>query len=287
MATGATEFMDVTTAAFAIPEIWAREGVLARNQQLVFAEMVNRVWENDVSFGDTVHVPQRTHLSARTKNTSSNAAITYETQTETNIDITIGTWEYSAIALETATAVQSNRDLLEFYAPEMGYALALAVDDVLAGLGDDFSNTAGVLGTPVTYDSVLGARQSLRDANAPSGDTWIAISPAQEAEFMKLDQFINSDYGVLQGDINNGIREAYIGSWMKMPVFVTTNIEGSNAAGHDNGMWQREAMALVMQMRPRTHTMFDIDYLADKAATEQLYGSREMRDDHGYFLPGK
>ena len=287
MATGATEFMDNTTAANVIPELWVREGVLARNQELLMAELVNRQWENDLIYGDTMHVPQRSHLATRTKTISGNAAITYETNTETNIDITVSTWEYVAIALETVTAVQANHDLLSFYAPEMGYALALSVDDALAALIDDFSLTDGVLNTPLTYVNMLGARQSLRDANAPRGDTYIVISPAQEAEFMQIDQFVHSDFGALHGDVNNGVREAYIGTWMQNPVFVTTNVEGSNAAGHDNGMFQREALALVMQMRPRSHAMFDIDYLADKAATEQLYGLREMRNDHGYFLPGK
>ena len=89
--------------------------------------------------------------------------------------------------------------------------------------------------------------------------------------------------GVGKGDKGD---KAWIGHWMSYPVYKTVNVEGSNAAGHDNAMFHRTALALVRQMSPKTFTMFDIDYLARKVATEQVYGSKEMRDDHGVWLKG-
>jgi len=77
-----------------------------------------------------------------------------------------------------------------------------------------------------------------------------------------------------------------VASFYRMPAYVSTNTEGSNAAGHDNGMFQKEALALVVQMKPTAHSMYDIDYLVDKVAIEQLYGTREMRDDHGVWMKG-
>ena len=41
-----------------------------------------------------------------------------------------------------------------------------------------------------------------------------------------------------------------------------------------------------MQMTPDMHTMFDIDYFADKVAIEQLYGEQVMRSDHGVWIKG-
>jgi hypothetical protein len=51
-------------------------------------------------------------------------------------------------------------------------------------------------------------------------------------------------------------------------------------------MFQRQALALVMQERPTVFQQFDIDYLVDKVVVEQLYGVLEMRDDHGVFVKG-
>ena len=77
-----------------------------------------------------------------------------------------------------------------------------------------------------------------------------------------------------------------MGNWLRMPVYKSVNVEGTNAAGHHNTMFHMDALALVMQIQPTTHTFFDIDYLAYKAVVEQLYGVKEMRDDHGVWMKG-
>lgn len=287
MATGATEFIDHTTADVFIPEVWSQEAIIARESSLLFSEKVNRKFESDVmSFGDLIHVPSVANLSTQTKNTAANAATVYETITETNTDITVGTWHYSAIAIETATKRQVNRDLLKTYAPKMGYALGLAIDDVLAAMPANFSQNVGTLITELAYDDVLRGVQYLDDADAPQTDRVIIVSPAQRAGFMKLDQFVHADYRALNDGVNAAVKDSYLGTWMGLPVHCSTNVNGSNAAGHDNTVFQKEALALVVQMKPNTHTFFDIDYLANKVVMEQLSGSAEMRDNHGVWLKG-
>lgn len=285
MATGTTEFVDNTTADAFIPELWSNEAIVAREARLVFANLVNRAFEKEMRFGDTLHVSSVTDLAARTK--SANTAITYETQTETNTDITVSTNQYAAMAVEDITKIQSNRDLFSSYAGKMGYALDLAVDDVLAGLPDDVTNTVGTLATDLTYENLLRARQYLDDANVPDEDRVMVVSPAQESGMMKLEHFINRDYkeqmGATQGQKGN---KAWFGNWLGMPVYKSVNVEGTNAAGHDNVMFQHEAFALVMQMKPKFESMRDIDYLVDKVAAQQLYGTKEMRDDHAVWLQG-
>ena len=285
MATGATEFIDNTTADVFIPELWSMEAIVARENQLVFANLVDRKFENGLSFGDTIHVPGVSNLAVRTKST--NGAVTYETVTESNTDISIGTHEYAAIALENITRVQNNRDQLQLYAGKLGYALALAVDDVLAGLVDNFSNNVGTLAVELTDDELLRARQYLDDADAPQDGRVMVVSPAQETGLLKLDRFVHNDYESVHGPAREtGLEKAYVSSFMGMPIYRSVNVEGTNSAGHDNGMFQKEAVALVMQIAPKTYHQFDIDYIVDKVAVEQLYGTREMRDDHGVFMKG-
>ena len=285
MATGATEFIDNTTADVFIPEIWSPLAIVAREQQLVFAKLVDRKFEDGLSAGDTIHVPGVSDMAARTKST--NTAITYETVTESNTDITIGTHKYAAIAVESITKVQNNRDQLALYAGKLGYALGLDVDDTLAGLPDNFSQTVGTLAAENTYHDYLRAIQYLDDANAPAESRYFVISPAAEVGLMKADIYTNNDYSMLHGEGRNTALEfAYVSSFLNIPVYKTTNVEGSNSAGHDNTLFQKESIALVMQMAPQMHSMFDIDYFADKVAIEQLYGTQEMRDDHGVWIKG-
>ena len=285
MATGATEFIDNTTADVFIPELWSMEAIVARENQLVFANLVDRKFEKGLSFGDTIHVPGVSNLAARTKST--NGAVTYETVTESNTDITIATHEYAAIALENITRVQNNRDQLKLYAGKLGYALALAVDDVLAGLVDNFSNNVGTLAVELTDDELLRARQYLDDADAPQDSRVMVVSPAQETGLLKLDRFVHNDYDSVHGPgRETGLEKAYVSSFMGMPIYRSVNVEGTNSAGHDNGMFQKEAVALVMQIAPKTYHQFVIDYIVDKVVVEQLYGTQEMRDDHGVFMKG-
>ena len=114
------------------------------------------------------------------------------------------------------------------------------------------------------------------------------VSPAAEVGLLKLDRYVHNDYSSIHGDgpRQTGLERAYITSFYRTPVYVSTNVEGTNAAGHDNGTFQKESLALVMQMTPTTRNQYDINYLTDKVAMEQLYGTKEMRDDHGVWVKG-
>ena len=113
------------------------------------------------------------------------------------------------------------------------------------------------------------------------------VSPKQEAGFLKLEQFVNADYEKIVGDASAaGPERAFVGAWMGIPIYKSTNVEGSNSAGHDNGMMQKDALALVRQLKAETVTWFDGDYLAQKTVSHQIYGTKEMRDDHGVWMKG-
>lgn len=262
--------------------------LVAREQNLVFANLVDRRFEEGLSYGDKIHVPSVGNLGgARTKTKSSNAAITFETESPSNTDIDIATWQYQAMAVESIVKVQANRDQLKLYAGKMGYDLAHAVDDVLAGLVDNVDNSVGTLAVENTDDDFIRARQYLNDALVPMTERVIVISPAAESGLLKLDRYIHADYGgVHGGDAESALQQAYNGTYYRIPIYVTTNVEGSNAAGHDNAMFHKEAFALVMQMKPTSESQRDINYLVDKVAIQQLYGYKEMRDDHACWVKG-
>ena len=287
MATGATEFIDNTTADVFIPEIWSSLAIVAREAQLVFAKLVDRKFEDGLTKGDKLNIPNISDLAARAK--SINAAITYETVTETNTTITVDQHYYAAIAVESITKVQSDRDMLAAYAGKLGYALGLNVDDALASQveADWSGQTVGTLAAENTYHDYLRAIQYLDDANAPADNRYFVISPASEVGLLKMDTYINNDYTNIHGTgRESALDKAYISSFLGVPVYKSTNVDGTNSAGHDNTLFQKEAQALIMQMTPSMHTMYDIDYFADKVAIEQLYGEQVMRSDHGVWIKG-
>jgi N4-gp56 family major capsid protein len=296
-ATGATEFIDRTTADVFIPEIWSGDALIERESQLVFGNLIDRRLESQLSVGDTIHVPSISNLgAARTKTT--NGAVTFVTVTETmaqagddgfdGVTVTVTTHDYNAIAVESIAKLQTNRDLMSAYASKMGYSLALAFDDVIAGYVDNFSNTVGALAVELNPDDVLDAIQSLDDADVPQNERYMVVSPAQAIAFLKYDRHVHKDYESVHGMVEGkpGLDRSYVTSILDVPIWKSTNVEGTNSAGHDNGLFHKEAITAIMQMSPTSHSAFDIDYLADKIVMEQVYGSSEQRDDHGVFAKG-
>lgn len=283
-----TEFIDSTTATAFIPEIWSMLVLASREANLVFANLVDRKYEAELSVGDILHVNSLSNLTIQSKTKASNTAINYQTNTETPVNIEVATWQYVAMAVESIVKVQNTHDQLALYSGKMGYALALGIDDALAVRVDAFSNTVGSLAQDLTDDDLLRARQYLNDANAPQTDRAFIISPAAETSLLKLDKYTRDDYSGVHGTTGRetGLQQAYVTSFYRIPAYVTTNVDGGNAGGHDNALLQKEALGLVVQMKPTIHSAYDIDYLVDKVAIEQLHGSQEMRDDHGVWVKG-
>jgi len=157
----------------------------------------------------------------------------------------------------------------------------------LAGYPDNFANGVGTLAVALDPDNVLRAIQYLDDADAPVMDRYMVMSPAQGIEMLKYEHFVHNDFSMLHGgEVKASLELAYQSSFLNIPIYKSTNVEGTNAAGHDNAMFHKEACTVIQQMTPTSHSIYDLDHLADKVVIEQVYGSTEQRDDHGVFMSG-
>jgi len=278
MPDSATEFIDLATADKFLEEVWSTKCVVARESKLYFAPNVNRGFEAELLRGQILRVQHISDLAARSK--TANTAITFETVTETESTITIGTYVYAAYALEDVIKPMVNVSKIELYVGKVGYALAKNEDSALAALIDDgtITQSVGTLATDITYDNLVRGDQYLNDADAPEEGRVIITSPASKAGFLKQDNFINKDYT----DNRNGV----LGSWMGYPIFVTTNTDGSNSAGHDSVMMQKECIAHISQIKPVVKTFWDINYFCGKVAALTTYGSTIMRATFGVWMKG-
>lgn len=282
----ATDFIDNTSADVFIPEMWSSYAVVATENATVLANFVCRKYESDLTKGDKINLGNISNLTIQTK--SENTAIDYQTVTETNQTITVSTHKYVAIAIESITKAQADRDMIQAYTGKMGYALALDVDDALAALIDALDNSVGALAIENTDTELRRAIQYLDDADAPDVDRVWVFSPAASNGISGMDKYISNDYSAIHGPGPRSTQHerAYITNLYTYPAYKTVNVDGTNAAGHDNVLLQKEALALVMQIKPRMWGQQDIDYFADKVALEQLYGVKEIRGDHGVCIFG-
>lgn len=280
-ATGATEFIDITTADTFLTEVWSNYCTIAREENTVLGKLFNRQFEAELSQGQIIRIQNISNLSARSK--TANTAITYETVTETEDTITVNQYYYAAFAIEDIIKVQTKANLVKYYTSKLGYALALQEDDTLAALIDDgtITQTVGTLATALTDDNIVRADQYLNDANVEPANRFVVISPAEKGNFMKMEKFSNKDYGPGSVFTTGKLGEVY-----GYPISVTTNVDGTNAAGHDNIMSHKEAIAIITQMKPKLVTQYDIDYLCDKVVSSELFGTAIMREDHAVWMKG-
>ena len=276
-----------TTATASNPAITSKEVIMFREANLGFSGTVSQKYYDEAGVGTTIRwtpisAPNSGAARSKSEGNSGND-ITYDATTETAITLTINQHYYSAFELEEFEENMSIVDLQGKYTKAAAYVVDLAVDDALAALPDNFGQTTGTLAVDHTDDDLRRALQYLDDANAPMDGRFLAVSPAAKNTMLGIDRYASSDFN--RGGIVNIVRGEF-GEVYGLRPFVSTNVEGSNAAGHDNAVYQRDAIALGMRMQPRTRVFDDIQNLSTQVAISVIYGVVETRDDHGVWLKG-
>ena len=282
MATGATEFVDKTISdGIFSPDIWSKQVLRATESNLLFAKSVNRGFENDASVGKTVKVASIGNLAARPK--TENTAIVYETVAETATTITLNLWSYAALGIEDIVKVQSIVDVQNEYQQKLGYALAKDVDSNLGIDVAGYTQTVGTLGTPLSDANVLAAVQLLDNADAPQTERFFLMSPAEKVAKLALDRWSNALY---IGNNNMPSKDGQLGDMYGLNLGITTNLVKPTAGQANNFIFQREALALVMQRTPKSHIFYDINFFTWKLAVEEIYGHQMMRPTFGVWAKG-
>lgn len=276
-----------TTGAVQNPAITSKDVIEFREANLGFSGTVSTRYTDEAKVGTTVRwseitLPNSGAARAKSEGNSGND-ITYDAQTENAVTLTINQHYYSAFELEEFEKSLAIVDQMKWYTKAAAYVVDLAVDDALAALVDNFSQVTGTLAVDLTDDDVRRSVQYLDDANAPGDGRFFAMSPATKNSMLGIDRYASSDFN--RGGGANIVRGTF-GEIYGLTTWASTNVEGTNAAGHDNGIYQRDALALGMRMQPRTRRFDDIANLSEQVAISVIYGVIETRDDHGVWAKG-
>jgi len=274
----------VSTAANFIPEIWSSEVQEAYLAELVIGSLVDRRFEPAVKqSGDTIHVPHLAAMTVATK--AANTAVAFTAATEAMTNISIDKDYVVAFRVDNIAEVQSMNNQRQMYTTRAGKDLGTQIDTSLADLFDGFSQTVGTLLVDITDANLKRSAQYLNDANCPMSDRSLVVSPASLASIQGIDKFVRLDYHNITGA--TAVEQALMSSPIYgAKVYCTTQANGDNTNGHKNAMFQREALALVMQQEPKVFHQFDIDFVADAVVVEAIWGVCEMRDSSGVEISG-
>lgn len=306
-------FVDNTSAATFIPEIWSDEIVAAYQKNLVLANLVKKMSMSGKK-GDTIHVPKPVRGDAHAK--AENTAVTVQNATEGEVQISIDKhFEYSRL-IEDITDVQALSSLRQFYTEDAGYALAKQVDTDLhslaTGLGSAGTSSTTYLNNGGTFfvdatnglstytaDTVVpadvftdagfrGLIQKLDDADVPMENRCFVIPPSVRNTIMGIDRYVSSDF-VNNGQVTNG----QIGQLYGIDVFVSTNCPVVETAA-DNSvsavdslgalLFQKDAIVMAEQLGVRSQTQYKQEFLANLFTSDTLYGVNVLRPESGVTL---
>ena len=279
----ASTSLESTTGANFNPAITSKEIIDQREANLAFEGTVSTRYRDEASVGTTIKWPTIGTFSAASLAEGNDSSVVYSTDTAGAVTLTIDQHQYAGFELEYFEASLTLQDQIEIYTRRSSYAVNLAIDDTLAALIDAFTQTVGTLAIDLTDDDVRRAVQYLDDANHPADGRFFAMSPATKNGMLGIDRYASSDFN--RGGGANIVRGSF-GEIYDLNTWVSTNVDGTNAAGHDNGIYQRDAIALGMRREPRMMTDEDIDNQSTKVTVAAIWGVIETRDTSGVWAKG-
>jgi hypothetical protein len=306
---GSTSIVNNTAAATFIPELWSDEIVAAYKQNLVLANLVNKMSMVGKK-GDTLHIPKPTRGSASVK--AANTAVTIQADVESEVQINVNKhYEYSRM-IEDITGVQALDSMRRFYTDDAGYALAKQVDDDLFTLGKsvgDGNGTSWVHSNSYYVDgangiaayaadtvadgdnfSDLAFRELIKlmdDQDTPMDGRFLVIPPSARRDILGIDRYNSSDF-VSAGGVNTG----KIGSLYGVDIYVSSNVPVLETAAENTAgdavrgafLGHKDTLVLAEQMAVRSQTQYKQEYLADLFTADTLYGTQVLRPETGFVL---
>lgn len=298
-----------------VRELWTDEIQAAYKANLVMPQLVvvmNHVGKK----GDTIHLPVPVRGAASAK--VAEQIVTFIANQEGTKQYLIDQhWEYSRL-IEDIVSVQADDSVRQFYTDDAGYALAKKVDSVLHSEGAKFAGadaaptvagtnySKAVIGTPTTgalvaWDATAaggdgnaapltdeGIRlliQQLDDNDCPGSGRVLVIPPVEKKNLLGINRFTEQAYTGETG-AGNSIRNGRVGNVYGVEVYVSTNCP--TVANSTGGVaqraalfFQKEALVLIEQLRPRSQTQYKQEYLSDLFTADMIFGSGVLRPEAG------
>ena len=261
----------ITTAANWIPQIWAQELSDASQAWTGLSDLVDRSYEDDLSVGDTIEIPDASNPAVRFK--TADTAGTYSNVTETLQNIVVNLQAYCAFLVEDIAEVQSKYAVRSTYTGKTTYSLMSVVEgdltSGLAGLPDNFSQNVGTLGTDPTTDNLIRAVQYLDDANVPEDGRFFYMSPGTHAALLKQAVFTSEDY-TTKGAIGTG---RITGTVYGATPHVSSLANANPAAAGQSYSWfcHKRGVALIIQRAPSIHTNYDVLNIGMGVSVDVIY----------------
>lgn len=260
-----------TTAAKYIAEAWTKEIEKPFYKALYSKDLVTR-YDNMVTRGGTkLNVPFLSSYDARVK--AAGTAVTFDANTETEIELSIDKHYYLALLIEDFANVQANYNLQEIYRGAQAEAVARAIDDqILALHGSAGTNISA--GATLDDADMITVAETLDGVNVPFTDRAGIIHSEQMGDLRNVNKYTAYDQtgqkGVAVSD-NPAVAKVY-----GFDLYVSNNVVEASSLNH-NLFFHKKALGLAIQLKP-TYKMEDsVDHIGMKTVLHTIFGVAVLR----------
>lgn len=221
-----------------IPEIWAQEGLVILEENMVAANLVHRDFENEIKdFGDVVNTRRPGTFGIRRK--VDGDTLENQDANATNVRVPLDQWFYTSFTIKDGEASKSFQDLVDVYLVPGMQTIARGVDRAILGrvheyLGGPTGRVGqlGQLSASNSKDYVLEARQILNVNKAYPDNRNLLLSPASETALLKNELFIKANE---RGDGGSALEAARLGKILGFDTYMDQNVN-SLSTGADTAV---------------------------------------------------
>ena len=273
-----------TTDQHFIPEIWMDGIYKYFERKTVLRGLVDDYSAvfSGAGFGDVLHIPEMSLISASDKDAGSD--VSYDATATTETQLTVNKHKYVAKLFEDVAQIQSNGDLVAKYSRMMGEALARQVDaDIfteLSSLEDSLNLSADDTLTAAKFEEAL-ATLGENDIPYTDGEVSMVVNPTLFADILNpsagiAQYFIRND---AVGEGNRGLRSGMVGSLYGIDVYMSNSFgTGGNQNTISGAIFHKSACAIAVQNEVRVQSEYSIDALGTKVVSDLLYGVKRIDD---------
>ena len=268
-------------STYLIPEIWAKEILENRTNNLVMWGLVDSHYSGEISqAGDTLHINAISEITDNTATNSPVSGITIDDLDVTQTDLLIDRYKRKVLGIHDVLKAQSKYELRAPFTERLGRFLAKCLDDELhvkavAGFAHTVTTTG--TGSALAYADIVEAHRRLDSANVPTSNRYLVVNGTGVADLRLIPEFHEyqqvGDSGIVKG---NG----YIGTIFNTPIYVSNAVvQGS---GQNNFLlFHKSALIGATQNVPSFESDRDKVDGVDFIAGAQLWGTKVLRADHG------
>ena len=283
----------VTRASVAgnVPTIITKGWILYRMPNLVMGSVINMDYAEGINIGDTIQLTTHTTRVAPTQVTTglsgqgaepSPVSVSFTQPSTSNVQLVIDQFWYGAIQLTQYAPHLAKGDIEKIFKDSVFDGLQVKIDATKANLANGFSNFSGTLGSNMGDEDFLSALNSFNTNNVPAGDRHFVISAEENTNLFRIEKYINKDY--IDG---NAVTQAEVGELYRMRVHVTTNLNVPAGGQHDCMAIQKDAVGSQLRVGITPIALMNPNSIANEITLFAIWGDKEMRDDHGFWLKGK